>query len=290
MTTSFRAWLIVVICSFIVLLFTAGKAQQVKHYQLSDIYTLPTPTWSGPVPSFCVIVRTTHKHKVSLWALMMSLLVNRPPKLAVYVVNTDKGGGFPELRQMVQHANRLTGIKIFHDMGAIVNNSAAQQALGPGFNVTSLQDFGYVLTDLVMEHILKVRDCEFMLVTNGDNLYGSDFFRAVVPPIQQGHNLVAVHFVTHHPRDGSRSHTCGPYRAGTDMEIETGFEIGCVDLGAAVFATNIVERLNIRFALNALRQNPQAGLYAADGITFMEMVKDINTRATVVHRVLMLHQ
>jgi hypothetical protein len=205
----------------------------------------------------------------------------------VYVVDTEDETSFPEMESILLRANELADSLIFHNMNPILKNEPLSEYKG--------QDYGYVLTDLVMEYLLQRRadpshskECEFMMVTNGDNLYGSGLFHAVGNKIQEGYNLIGMHFVSHY--DGTAAEYCGRHRDGQDQEIDARFEANCIDLGAVVFASQIVERWNIRFAINDMRQNIIPNFSIADGVTFVNMLHSKGANAIIIPRVLLLHQ
>lgn len=56
----------------------------------------------------------------------------------------------------------------------------------------------YIYTDLQLQYLLHSPNetCDYFLITNGDNLYGHDFFHHVVPEMRQHYDLIAVEFVS----------------------------------------------------------------------------------------------
>ena len=82
--------------------------------------------------------------------------------------------------------------------------------------VTGLEDHGYVATDLALEDLLAERaaarggagaatepgspagPCEYLIVTNGDNLYGRHYLSAVLAEVATGGEMVDTHWVSHY--------------------------------------------------------------------------------------------
>lgn len=60
-------------------------------------------------------------------------------------------------------------------------------------------DFGYLQADLAMHELLQQRDngeareCDYVTVTNGDNLYSNALLRFACPPMHSGFDLIAWH-------------------------------------------------------------------------------------------------
>ena len=257
----------------------------------SAIKPLPYTEWtydaSAIPPRFCVIVRTVIFHQSKLYALMMSLLTNRPPSLQVFLVNTD-ASPFPSLQDMTEHANHMAGSQIFHDVTHLFNASSARDRFGD----VNFDRYGFVVTDMVMEHILQLPDqCEYLLITNGDNLYGNGFFPAVWEKIREGFNAIGVHFISHYewappPPD----QPCGSLRGGADLEVRSAIKRNCMDMGGAVFSLSLVRNIRLVITEMVWAKVDTTRSQSADGYFFDALMQQDGARGVIIPRVLMIHQ
>jgi len=165
---------------------------------------------------------------------------------------------------------------------------------------TEDQDFGYVLTDLVLDDIDQARKtgsggqmCNYVLITNGDNLYSRNFFEATRPLRQQATSLIGVFMVSHHEWPASSSVI---ERAGRDVLMRSSFKVEAVDLGAVLwkFSATFGAHSDLRFSLNRNMKDhandvPKS-FWTADGNTIQSAVKKKGTTYSVVPRVLFVHQ
>ena len=245
-----------------------------------------------PPPRFCVIARTMEVHQLRLYAFMMSLLANRPPRLNVFLVNTVESP-FPSLPDMIEHANIISNSQIFHDVTNMFNVSSSRARFGD----VDFDKYGYIITDMVLEYILQQQDenhanlCEYVLVTNGDNLYGNGFFQAAWEKIREGFNVIGVHFISHHNwPPPTPEQVCGPRRGGTDLEIHSALKRNCMDLGGAMFSRSLIG--DIRFIITEIHRAKVdfSRLHGADGYFFERITQQNGAKGVIIPRVLMLHQ
>ena len=273
---------------------------------------------SQPSPSVCVIVRTYHGQKQKLLTFTASLAAAAPPELSIVFVDTDKQQPFSELPDIAAGLNRV----IFGERPVITvsprsRRANASQIAFPSF---TKEDHGYILTDLVVEDLLQSRreardegktggelGCEWMLITNGDNIYHSLFFLAALQEAAaQGADLLATHFVSRYDWPGSPIQEplwekvrlfgqCGPWRPGRDVEVATAFKPACVDLGAVLLRSQLLEDSGARFIVDRLRADPsgrgeQINPMEADGELFAKLTGTPGVKSAIVRRTLMVHQ
>lgn len=275
-------------------------------------------------PELCVVARTFVGHRSSLLPFASSLAAGRPPRMRVILVDTDPRSPFDDIHGVAEWLNDVLGAPRLFTVSAR-NASAAAEAFprykGP--------DYGYIMTDLVLEDLLAERrdaaaagvapgdlPCEVLLVTNGDNIYHALFLRETLPPlVRDGLGLVATHFVSHYDWPGGkldepmwekvRLHgQCGPWRPGRDVEVATALRPACVDLGAVLFRTSLLESsppspgARTRFIVDRLRLDGEGlgtrglGMNAgeADGELFQSLALRPGVKSLVVRRTLLLHQ
>ena len=248
---------------------------------------------TAKTPAFCVVVRTIKKHGPQLLALLMSLVVKRPPRLNVFVTNT-ADEPFDEMKSTIRLVNDLMNSTIVHDTSDVMNISYARKY----FNDPLVFDFaGYVLTDLVIEHIIRLQDnelkplCNYILVTNGDNLYNHELFMAIAEKASRGRNLIGVHFTSHYRWAGPNSKgVCMTGRKGHDAEVIPAFKVDCVDLGAVAFTPALMgaDRFVIT-QLDKAKSDPDR-VNRADGLFFARLARKTDARHAIIRRVMMMHQ
>jgi hypothetical protein len=264
----------------------------------------------------CVLVRTYSGNRNGLVSLLWSLLLSGHPNLRAFVVDTSKtpATGLPSILHSI---NTLSG-RSWVEM----SRRTIAQDVTPQFPGLNVEDYGYALTDLVMEDIMNGRAgergagstthtpgdasppplCDTLTVTNGDNVYSPDFFRRTLGPIaDQGKDMVGTNWITHYDY-GQRWHTgtpayasdwCGPHRSGATQEMKASpvFECNCIDLGAVTFRLKQVQQSGIRFLVDKLRANETLGdvpLSRSDCM-FFKRFNALSGDTAVVHEALFMH-
>jgi hypothetical protein len=208
-----------------------------------------------------VIARTFVGHRVSLLPFASSLAAGRPPRTRIILVDTDARSPFDDIHNVAEWLNEVLGAPLLFSVSPRTASAATE-----AFPRYKGPDYGYILTDLVIEDLLEERrdaaaagvapgdlPCEVLLVTNGDNIYHALFLRETLTPlVRDGHGLVATHFVSHYDWPSGRLDEpvwekvrmygqCGPWRPGRDVELATALRPACVDLGAVLFRASLLE-------------------------------------------------
>ena len=218
----------------------------------------------------CVVVRFYDKQVNALPLLLFSLLASAHPHLKALVIDTGKQP-YEELPDVLRRVNQASGKKWVHEYD---KRTEDVRSAFPDFHH---EDFGYVLTDMALEDILKQTrarsgafQCDTLTFTNADNLCSPHFIPVMLKSIaRDGHDLVASHFVSHYNAPAERSTRsfdgilaseagCGALRSGEDAEFVTSerFYPWCVDLGSVMVTTKAVEAANVRFIIDKLRKDP----------------------------------
>ena len=238
---------------------------ELREHSASALYTTQAELDLKP----CVVVRFYGKQANALPLLLFSLLASAHPHLKALVIDTGKKP-YEELPGLLRRVNEASGRKWVH---AYDKKTEDVRSAFPDFHH---EDFGYVLTDMALEDILRQTrarsgafQCDTLTFTNADNLYSPHFIPATLKSIaREGHDLVASHFVSHYPFPAERSTRsfdgmlasesgCGALRSGEDVEFATSerFYPWCVDLGSVMLTTKAVEKANIRFVIDKLRND-----------------------------------
>lgn len=171
--------------------------------------------------SVCMVVRTFVGHRNTLMAMLASVLLWDHPSLTIYLVDTGAQQPFTELPRLARMASAMAGRP---DAVRVSDwTHATSRAQFPDFTD---EDHGYIATDLTIEDILSQRaefsprlqdllratgavpadggeslgpaPCEYMIVTNGDNLYGKEYLAATLSEIRGGAQMVSTHWVSHY--------------------------------------------------------------------------------------------
>lgn len=140
----------------------------------------------------CMVVRTYAGHRNMLMAMLASVLLWDHPGLTVYLLDTGKDVPFAELPKLAAMASAMAGRPDAVRLSRWRHGTARAQ-----FPWYTEEDHGYLATDLTLEDLLTVRaearkrgdatlPCEYLIVTNGDNLYGHDYLAATLGEIKTG--------------------------------------------------------------------------------------------------------
>ena len=233
----------------------------------------------------------------------------RHPNLRAFVVDTGSTPA-PGLAGILLRVNALSG----RDWVEMSRRTRAQDVRSQYPGLDGVEDYGYALTDLVMEDIMRAgagdREggpesggpgddphaplCDTLTVTNGDNVYGPDFLRQTLGPIADlGMDMVGTNWISHHDfgqcwRSGTPAYAsewCGPHRSGGTQEMKASpvFECNCIDLGAVVFKVRQVRQSGIRFVLDKVRANQTLGDLRFADCHFFKRLKASGANSTIVH-------
>lgn len=225
---------------------------------------------AGATLPVCVLVRTYEAQANAVPALLASLFASGHPSLTVILADTGQKEVFkPALERAAAAFNALVGRP-----GAVrvaPHTHSSSRARVPKL---AINDFGYVITDLMLEDVLTERaaaraagasqlPCEVLMFTNGDNVYSSHFLGATGAEVaERGAHIVATHFVTHYGPDLPDVKTnawapqmgCGAWRAGRDVEliVRPDFRPGCVDLASVALRASVLEETGWRFVVDSV--------------------------------------
>jgi hypothetical protein len=224
----------------------------------------------APKPSVCVIVRTYWGHQQTLPALILSLASQGYRNLSFHLINTDpKPLGNAEILltsvRNVLDASRscltdsLTLWNISYSDGRKFLNETGWAGV----------DFGYAQTDLVVNSLLLKSYCDYLLVTNGDNLYLRSFLSYAVEEMRKkvDSGLIAV-----------------DYLAKFSRQITTEIRVGAIDLGCVLLRAKFLQQHSLSFVKTC-----SGNFYAADGLFFVKALQSGAT-SSIIRRTLFSHQ
>lgn len=177
------------------------------------------------------------------------------------------------------------------------------KAYRKSFNIThSVQDFGYALTDLAVETIVKrfhkTESCPYILITNADNIYHSSFFKATREHRENGTSIIGTYFVSHYdwlPPEHLANPSGGLNdRSGRDVLMRSALKKYSIDLGAALWKTSdTFVRPDLRFFRSGAdrhHENPDWAFELSDGETVERALQHPGVTSVVLPRILFVHQ
>lgn len=162
--------------------------------------------------------------------------------------------------------------------------------------------YGYDYTQHALEHLLygcrlvgnrctppdaasqrMSRQPDYLMFTNGDNLFNVATFKAVVPHMEKQIDVIAFHFVSHHGRDNVKN-----------VVIQTVFKTEFIDLSSAFYRAARLVAVGNRVANFVPHGKTTSQMFVRDGL-FAEgivnaTVNGANTSTIIVPQVLLFHQ
>lgn len=285
------------------------------------------------IHSLCVGIRTSHGQSEWLPVLIRSLIVQHQKSvfrtklaLQVFVVDTEANTEytqfiieladkfneqyqFPYVQVMVgvqtavdnQNSNKVYGyddtdrlLFLMLSMKQCTRNSAVAYDQAANINGTAYKN----------NNAFLIPSCEWLMFTNGDNMYNSAWFDTIAPLAiaqKQGSTSKLSHakggnktemvmsnefdvigwdFITHHPR-GARNDT-------PNQPIQIAFERGFLDLGSIMLRSSLFTQTNTKFLQEA---SLTKDLFARDYFTVKRLLPlSKPEKLKLIHQYLLLHQ
>ena len=228
-------------------------------------------------PGVCVVVRAYEPKKGQIPALLHSLFASSYKDLHVFLTEATLPGPLENERYLDQVVDEMGDcrVEVSPVLGGISFESSVFACLAEnprGFG----SPVGYLRTEAEVARVLQLEDgggdpvCEYVMVTNGDNLYGSAFFESIEPHIRNGIDFIHVGFTTHH----------AGHKARFDQLI---------DLGAVLLSRRVLEVGKPNFVVPSLITEPK-GLFDADSRLFARLLADPSVSVAYIPRILFTHQ
>ncbi len=147
------------------------------------------------------------------------------------------------------------------------------------------QFFGYDSTDFLLSALQnsisegKLR-CDWLMFTNGDNMYNSAWLNSIGPSLISSSpklNAIAWDFVTHHSRGGDKQ-----------QYVRVALKRQYIDLGSIIIRTELYNTLNLRYLPESIFTKD---LMARDYLLIERLIEELNPKTIkLLHRCLMFHQ
>eukprot|EP01033_Poteriospumella_lacustris_P011777 gene11777-8387_t len=274
---------------------------------------LPAPSASTAAPGganrgsgLCIGVRTTENHEEWLPIFVRSLIVQHSKSkyrqqlpLQIFLIDTEAKASFaPSLIDLVNKHNE----RFKYPYLQVVWSQQVQPA---GVRNTV---YGYDDTDKLLELMLTMRrlplstrvldgvdehaqypgkhaaltsplpTCEWVMFSNGDNMYNAAWFNTVAPlALSDAYDVLGWDFVTHHPRNGTNN-----------TPIRVAFERKFVDLASVMIRAELFGKTNSRFLSEAVFTRD---MFARDFVTIESLLASTTVERThLIHQCLLMHQ
>eukprot|EP01038_Epipyxis_sp_PR26KG_P010841 gene10841-14552_t len=129
--------------------------------------------------------------------------------------------------------------------------------------------------------------CEWILLTNGDNLYNSAWFDTIASQLLNNNiDIIGFDFVTHHSR--SRTRNKSSKNNNPNQPIRAQFRRGYIDLGSFIARARLYLSSNAQFLSDSIFTRD---LFARDYFTIMKIISKAKADAIkIIHRCLLFHQ
>lgn len=239
-------------------------------------------TSRASLPTLCVVARIYWKQLAYFPVFALSLYHAGFHNIRIYLVNTDNRTNIKELEQVIQFVNDLVSQKDFLTL----------LSLG-SYNNT--KDYGYGLTDRALTYLYDQYKyspsiCEYVTLTNADNLHNKSFMKKILPHMKAGKDLIAWGFVSRyrwaHRIEVDRKNKTIPelWDDGTDKCLPAVLKRRAIDLSAVAYKLSFLEREKLYFVPLEKRN-----LYYADG-KFAEEASKRTNASVLLKQTLVFHQ
>ncbi len=183
-------------------------------YMFSGLRGAKDPMESIPEdPHLCILVSTYKCHSVKLITLLSSFFVTEYPHMKAILLDTDK-----VIDSTAWLKDMANAVNVLFEREYVVTANITQRDILRKYSkkITGVgDDFGYIISDEIMSDILKKRDlarelndtkleCDYFMVTNGDNVYGPDMMPALLHYMRENYDMVGFDFTSRYPHGVSK--------------------------------------------------------------------------------------
>lgn len=232
--------------------------------------------------TLCVLVRVYGPQVSYLPVFALGLLHAGFYNVRIYIINTDRSTDNKMLKETIESINKL----------AVRTDFITLLSLGK----SSDNDYGYTLTDQALSYLYDQYEqfpsiCQYLIVTNGDNLYSRYLGSKVLPHMIAKKDIIAWDFVSRYERlhliqskKEAKSGNSQIFDDGTAKCISVVLEIGGIDLGAAAYRLEFLTKHRLQF-------RDSRGDYTAqsDGY-FMSKASRFANSSIIIRQTLFIHQ
>lgn len=234
-------------------------------------------------PKFCVLTRISSSQIDYFPLLALSLQRSDLGNVRMFLVNTDKQTDTKYLSKLVEYINERSSKQNFIvllDLGDFRYEN----------------DYGYDMTDRGLLHLYKQYEkdssvCEYLLITNADNMYSRNIGRKLRNHMMAKKDIIGWDFVSHHykpqyQQSVKRDIIFGPeiFDDGTQKCTPTTLQPGMADLGAVIYRFEFLYRHKPLF-----RYGRETYGFGSDG-RFIERVAGLTNTSIILRQTLLVHQ
>ena len=147
------------------------------------------------------------------------------------------------------------------------------------FNHTCTKDYGYQATQEIIEILVDNDNCDWIVTTNGDNLFGPLFFENTGVVDEESAGIIAVDFVSHHLWPTS------------DGQVRMNQHIAVAMALARVDLSSVLLRRKMLAECPSAKFFPSCDdvVFAQDWVVLDKLLTDCNAAHRVVPEVLLFH-
>ena len=234
----------------------------------------------------CVLVRTYAKQFRNLPTLILNFAQDRV-HTKVFITITDEDSPWEPVLKMTALLNEMVGREV-----AIVLPVKSDRAKKIWVQPNNGLDYGYTYTDAAID-MMVANDvpCDYALVTNGDNLYSSNFLeRYTLPHMLEEVDLIAFDYIEHGPLAWTVESGDQIVDDGTLKPVNFRWAISMCDLGALLIKWSWFRDEGLRFVKDAVSlEDGSKDLYSADG-QMIKLIESLNASKVLIRQTLFLHQ
>lgn len=231
-----------------------------KHPILSCLADQSTGT------QLCSILRTHSNHRFEVVALsLISQEKTKLPRPKLFLLDTTHSETWK--------ANFST--RVSHFNAEYCPDAACLEYWEPPPPTISPTSYGFEETDWAIDRLVDEGEqwhCDFLLTTNGDNVYSS-YLLHYVERYTPTHSLIAWHFTSHHEKPSPH------------VTLRTELRLYKIDLGAFIASLAVIREHQLRF----LKFAPDGRIDWCDGRFVEEFIK-VSMNHVVIPKLLFLHQ
>ena len=242
----------------------------------------------------CVLVRTYAKQYSNLPALILNFAEDQV-RTKVFITITDEDSPWEPVLKMTALINEMVGREV-----AIVLPIKRGQAEKVWVQPNNGLDYGYTYTDAAIDMMVANGvPCDFILVTNGDNVYASNFLHQhLLSHMESDFDMIGFSYVEYGVHASlfetvfSRIFDRGQNidDDGTFKTFPFYWETGNCDLGAVLIKWHWFRTAGLRFVkYSRLNDDTSKDLYSADG-QMIELISRKGAKKVIVRKVLFIHQ
>lgn len=234
-------------------------------------------------PKLCVLTRIYGAQVEYFPAFVLSLRHSGLDDVRIYVINTDSRTNIQLLERAIKSVNAFVSQRNYITLLRLGEPPVAS-------------DYGYIMTDRALLFLYRqyeeyASQCQYLLITNSDNLYSRKLGKLILPQMKAKKDLIAWDFVSHHFQGYfQKCYTTKNLPSpevidyGTEKCMQVAFEVGRIDLGAAIYRFAFLHEHKLLF-----EQVNQPYKKESDGF-FVVQASKLTNESVIVRHTLFFHQ